>query len=141
VEFHDPDAAYRRDGQLTLFDVTAEVFLTPEKKRLFTLTSLTSLVHGWEYEVGTERGLPEVRRANLAFIEMASAHAPVGRVPRKPMTFAGLTNAYGGGPGGRTRALRALWERSYFIDMGDELRPSSWLTTRPRSPRRAWTTR
>jgi len=141
VEFHDVDAGVVRDGQLTLVDITARVYLTPEKRRLFTLTSLTALVHGWEYEVGTDGGLPEVRRANLAFIEMASEHPPVERIAGTPMTFTGLVNAYGGGRTGRTRALRALWQRDFFIDMNSELRPSSWLSSRPRSARRVWRAR
>lgn len=138
VEHHDPDAAYRRDGQFTLFDVTAEDLLDDKKRRSFDLTMLTANTFGWNYEVGTERRLPEVRRANLAFIELASEHPPVPRVLRTPLSLSGLASAYGGGAAGNTRALRALWQREYFIDMRESLDSTCLLAGVPRTPRRSW---
>jgi|GEM_PF-5036464 len=139
TEHHEVDAGMRRDGQFTLLDISAHKRLTDEKRRLFDLTAITCLAHGWNYEVGTDKGFSTVRRANLAYFATTASHAPVQRLWRAPVSFAGLVRGYGGGPEGYTKAVRALWQREYFIDMQEPLERASRLTDwPPASPREGW---
>lgn len=141
VEFSDgtlrtrrPDGVVRRDGRTTVVDITAECYLDDEKARSYDLAADMCAAAGWGYEVGTDRTLSAVRRANLNYLTMCE-DIDVEPLPGpRPRSVGELVDAYGGGPQGHQLAYGALWHRRYWLDMTSPLEDTSRLTKREPGP-------